>query len=66
MSNREKELQWYRDYIARNKNSSGRRVREYVRYLESWFSSEYVVDGADYETRIKYRTPQTPNGYMFE
>lgn len=64
--NREKELQWYRDYIVRNKNSSWRRVREYVRYLERWFSPEYMVDGANYETRIKYRTPQTPNGYMFE
>ena len=65
--NREKELQWYRNYIEREKNSSARLVREYVGYLERWFyAKDECVDGADYETRMKYRMPQTVNGYMFE
>ena len=34
----EEELQWYRDYIEREKNSPYRRVQEYVSYLNYWFS----------------------------
>ena len=64
---REKELQWYREYIIREKNSRSRRVHDYVSYLKRWFDPEEDrVDGMSYEIRIKFYLPQTPNGYMFE
>ena len=60
----EEELQWYRDYIEREKNSPYRRVQEYVSYLNCWFS-ENVCDGAPFSLKYKWkRLPMSYNVYM--
>ena len=60
----EEELQWYRDYIEREKNSPYRRVQEYVSYLNCWFS-ENVCDGAPFSLKYKWkRLPMSYNIYM--
>ncbi len=60
----EEELQWYRDYIEREKNSPYRRVQEYVSYLNYWFS-ENVCDGAPFSLKYKWkRLPMSYNVYM--
>ena len=60
----EEELQWYRYYIEREKNSPYRRVQEYVSYLTCWFS-ENVCDGAPFSLKYKCkRLPMSYNVYM--
>ena len=60
----EEELQWYRNYIEREKNSPYRRVQEYVSYLTCWFS-ENVCDGAPFSLKYKWkRLPMRYNVYM--
>ena len=62
--NYESELQWYRDYIEREKSSPYRRVQEYVSYLTCWFS-ENVCDGAPFSLKYKWkRLPMSYNVYM--
>ena len=64
--NYESELQWYRDYIEREKNSPYRRVQEYVSYLKCWFSEENC-DGAPFSLKYKWkRLPMSYNVYFME
>lgn len=62
MDNYEKSLNWYRNYINMNKDSSARRVREYVSYLQRWFSNDIKCDGMYFNQ--KYERKLLPMSYL--
>lgn len=67
MSDYERRLQWYRDYIARNSDSTSRREREYCDYLKRWFSNCRCDGAPDVEMRILWkRLPMSYNQYFIE
>lgn len=60
-----KRLQWYKDYIDHNYNSSSRRVREYCDYLHRWFSEERCDGVENYFERTRRRLlPMAYNIYF--
>lgn len=62
MKNYEDSLNWYRNYIITHRNDTARRVREYVSYLERWFSNDIKCDGMYFNQ--KYALKQLPMPYM--
>ena len=61
MNDYERSLDWYRNYIDTHRDSSTRRIREYVSYLIRWFSDDVKCDGMYFSQ--KYVLKQLPMPY---
>lgn len=61
-------FQWYEQWLKDHEDRKHTRHEGgYWHYLDRWLhDKEAIVDGADWEFRMKYRTPMAFNTYCFE
>lgn len=63
----EEKIAFFHSFIQKNENDNSRRMKEYIAYLQCWFSDK-VCDGiSDFQTRYKFHVlPMSMNTYLYE